>query len=41
LRKSDGSWEGQALKGDTYSMITLDPAGHVTQRQALTVRPWA
>lgn len=32
MRNSDGSWQGQALKGDTYYMITLDPAGHVTQR---------
>lgn len=32
LRNKDGSWEGQALKGDTYYLITLDPAGHVTQR---------
>ncbi len=31
-RNSDGSWQGQALKGDTYYMITLDPQGHVTQR---------
>lgn len=31
-RNSDGSWQGQALKGDTYYLITLDPAGHVTQR---------
>ncbi len=30
-RNSDGSWEGQALKGDTYYLITLDRAGHVTQ----------
>ena len=32
MRNSDGSWQGQALKGDTYYMITLDRAGHVTQR---------
>ncbi len=30
-RNKDGSWEGQALKGDTYYLITLDRAGHVTQ----------
>lgn len=29
-RHSDGSWEGQAFKGDTSYMITVDPAGHVT-----------
>lgn len=32
MRNGDGSWQGQALKGDTYYMITLDPQGHVTQR---------
>ena len=32
MRNRDGSWQGQALKGDTYYMITVDPAGHVTQR---------
>ena len=32
MRNNDGSWQGQALKGDTYYMITLDPSGHVTQR---------
>ncbi|MCC8428629.1 hypothetical protein LJ725_06615 [Reyranella aquatilis] len=32
MRNSDGSWQGQALKGDTYYRITLDPQGHVTQR---------
>jgi hypothetical protein len=32
MRNSDGSWQGQALKGDTYYMISLDPSGHVTQR---------
>jgi hypothetical protein len=30
-RNPDGSWEGQALKGNTYYLITLDRAGHVTQ----------
>ena len=32
MRNGDESWQGQALKGDTYYMITLDPQGHVTQR---------
>ncbi len=32
MRNGDGSWQGQALKGDTYYMISLDPQGHVTQR---------
>lgn len=32
LRNKDGSWQGQALKGDTYYMIKVDPAGHVAQQ---------
>ncbi len=32
VRNNDGSREGQTFKGDTYYLITLDPAGHVTQR---------
>lgn len=32
LRNPDGSWQGQALKDDTFVLITVDPAGHVTQR---------
>ncbi|MDB5490045.1 MAG: hypothetical protein JWQ58_3760 [Reyranella sp.] len=32
MRNNDGSWQGQAQKGDTFYMITLDSAGHVTQR---------
>jgi ABC-type sugar transport system substrate-binding protein len=32
LRNPDGSWQGQALKGETFVMITVDPAGHVAQR---------
>jgi len=32
MRNNDGSWQGQALKGDTYYMIMVDPAGRVTQR---------
>lgn len=32
MRNNDGSWQGQAQKGDTFYLITLDSAGHVTQR---------
>lgn len=30
-RNPDGSWSGQALKGDTLYLIKVDPTGRVSQ----------